>query len=142
MGKFSPPEKDQKYEVSLSEVLQHYKNVTQESSNKKRKAAEDNGYEDAEEEEFWTNKKPKMDLSSTECYGCGKNRTHVPGMSGQGCRRCPRRWRLFQLWKSRTFFQGMSGQSWRDEMLQLWKTRTLVQGMHRNCWSQLENVVL
>ena len=79
--KFSPPEKDQKCEVSLSEVLQHYKNVTQESSNKKRKAAEDNGYEDAEEEEFWTNKKPKMDLSSTECYGCGK--------TGHMSRECP-----------------------------------------------------
>merc|ERR1712241_1484458 len=80
-AKFSPPEKDQKCEVSLSEVLQHYKNVTQESSNKKRKAAEDNGYEDAEEEEFWTNKKPKMDLSSTECYGCGK--------TGHMSRECP-----------------------------------------------------
>ena len=74
--KFSPPEKDQKCEVSLSEVLQHYKNVTQESSNKKRKAAEDNGYEDAEEEEFWANKKPKMDLSSTECPDKAEGNVH------------------------------------------------------------------
>ena len=33
----------------------------------KKRKAEVNGYEDAEGEEFWANKKPKMDLSSTEC---------------------------------------------------------------------------
>ena len=71
--KFSPPEKDQKCEVSLSEVLQHYKNVTQESSNKKRKAAEDNGYEDAEEEEFGANKKTKKPkFGGGYCFNCGK----------------------------------------------------------------------
>ena len=80
--KFSPPEKDQKCEVSIQEVLQYYKNATQESgSGDKKRKAEDNGYEDAEEEEFWANKRPKMDLSSTECYGCGK--------TGHMSRECP-----------------------------------------------------
>ena len=47
----------------------------------KKRKAEDNGYEDAEEEEFWANKKSKMDLSSTVCYGCGK--------TGHMSRECP-----------------------------------------------------
>ena len=43
--------------------------------NKKRKA-EDNGYEDAEEEEFWANKKPKMGLSSTKCPDKAEGNVH------------------------------------------------------------------
>ena len=47
----------------------------------KKRKAEDNGYEDTEEEEFGANKKSKMDLSSSVCYGCGK--------TGHMLRECP-----------------------------------------------------
>ena len=47
----------------------------------KKRKAEDNGYKDTEEEEFGANKKSKMDLSSSVCYGCGK--------TGHMLRQCP-----------------------------------------------------
>ena len=44
----------------------------------KKRIAEDNGYEG------WVSKTPKMDLSSTECYGCGK----TGHKSRELCREC------------------------------------------------------
>ena len=44
----------------------------------KKRKAEDNGYE------VWVSKNPKMDLSSTECYGCGK----TGHKSRELCREC------------------------------------------------------
>ena len=44
----------------------------------KKRKAEDNGYE------VWVSKTPKMDLSSTECYGCGK----TGHKSRELCREC------------------------------------------------------